>query len=132
MMSARTSSLDEDRCRLENRVGIAYRRARGRARLQVREHRCEFAPGVNAELALHVAEVILDGFELRNSTAAASGVVSRRLVPAPCETPPRRSRQATLRAAGARVIQEPTDRPVRDRAFRDLSGNQVRFSQQTG
>jgi len=37
----------------------------------------------------------------------------------------------TLRAAGARVIQEPTDQPygVRDCAFRDPSGNQVRFSQ---
>jgi predicted enzyme related to lactoylglutathione lyase len=39
-----------------------------------------------------------------------------------------------VRAAGADVIQEPIDQPygVRDCAFRDPSGNMVRFSQHTG
>jgi catechol 2,3-dioxygenase-like lactoylglutathione lyase family enzyme len=38
-----------------------------------------------------------------------------------------------VRAAGADVIQEPVDQPygVRDCAFRDPSGNMVRFSQHT-
>lgn len=38
---------------------------------------------------------------------------------------------ATVRASGARVIQEPTDQPygVRDCAVRDPSGNMVRISQ---
>jgi hypothetical protein len=37
-----------------------------------------------------------------------------------------------IRAAGAEVIQEPMDQPygVRDCAFRDLSGNMLRFAQQ--
>ncbi|PZS37032.1 MAG: lyase [Pseudonocardiales bacterium] len=37
----------------------------------------------------------------------------------------------TLRATGAEVMQEPIDQPygVRDCAFRDPSGNQLRFSQ---
>jgi len=36
-----------------------------------------------------------------------------------------------IRSAGAEVLQEPIDQPygVRDCAFRDPSGNQVRFSQ---
>jgi len=39
-----------------------------------------------------------------------------------------------VRAAGADVIQEPIDQPygVRDCAFRDPSGNMVRFSEHTG
>ena len=38
-----------------------------------------------------------------------------------------------LRAAGAEVLQEPTDQPygVRDCAFRDPSRNQVRFSERS-
>jgi len=37
----------------------------------------------------------------------------------------------TIRASGADVLQEPIDQPygVRDCAFRDPSGNMVRFSQ---
>jgi predicted enzyme related to lactoylglutathione lyase len=40
----------------------------------------------------------------------------------------------TVRAAGAEVLQEPIDQPygVRDCAFRDPSGNMVRFSQRRG
>jgi catechol 2,3-dioxygenase-like lactoylglutathione lyase family enzyme len=39
-----------------------------------------------------------------------------------------------VRAWGAEVLQEPIDRPwgVRDSAFRDPSGNTVRFQQRTG
>ncbi len=39
-----------------------------------------------------------------------------------------------IRAAGAEVLQEPIDQPygVRDCAFRDPSGNMVRFSQELG
>ncbi len=38
-----------------------------------------------------------------------------------------------LRAAGAEVVQEPIDQPygVRDCAFRDPSGNQLRFSERS-
>jgi catechol 2,3-dioxygenase-like lactoylglutathione lyase family enzyme len=40
----------------------------------------------------------------------------------------------TLQSAGADVVQEPTDQPygVRDCAFRDPAGNEVRFNQAKG
>jgi catechol 2,3-dioxygenase-like lactoylglutathione lyase family enzyme len=40
----------------------------------------------------------------------------------------------TVRAAGAEVLQEPIDQPygVRDCAFRDPSGNMIRFNQTAG
>ena len=40
----------------------------------------------------------------------------------------------SIRAAGAEVLQEPTDQPygVRDCAFRDPSGNMLRFTQRKG